>query len=71
MKETAQKSLMVEILDFYRKNQDFMGPFFWYSLKDDSNRCSTTENFFGLLRYDGSEKPAYEFFKSVIEEEQK
>lgn len=42
------------------------GPFFWYSYKDLSNNPNDRENFFGLLRADGSHKPAYDAYKQAI-----
>ncbi|MBI3574019.1 hypothetical protein HY090_03130 [Candidatus Kaiserbacteria bacterium] len=42
------------------------GPFFWYSYQDIGTSPWTNENFFGLLRYDGSEKPAYTALKQAI-----
>ena len=42
------------------------GPLFIYSYKDNGAAPTTIENFFGLLRYDGSPKPAYTVFKSLI-----
>lgn len=71
MIESAQKDMMIDALSFYNKNQDWLGPFFWYSLKDRGNRSETSENFFGLLRYDGSKKPAYDVFKEAIENSKK
>jgi len=35
------------------------GPLFWYSYKDLGTSEETIENFFGLLRFDGSKKPSY------------
>jgi polysaccharide biosynthesis protein PslG len=35
------------------------GPFFWYSLHDGENSKTTVENFFGIIRFNGSYKPAY------------
>ena len=66
MYENSQRYLMTEATNFYRQHIDWMGPFFWYSLKDSSNERDTTENFFGLLRYDGSKKPAYDLFKQLV-----
>jgi hypothetical protein len=37
----------------------WVGAFFWYSYQDTGTDSSTVENFFGLLRADGSRKPAY------------
>lgn len=66
MYENSQRYLMTEATNFYRQHIDWMGPFFWYSLKDSSNERDTTENFFGLLHYDGSKKPAYDLLKQLI-----
>lgn len=44
----------------------FSGPLFWYSYQDLGTDTSTNENFFGLVRYDGSHKPAYDVFKTLI-----
>ncbi|MDP4020900.1 MAG: beta-xylosidase [Candidatus Adlerbacteria bacterium] len=38
---------------------EWAGPLFWYSYKDLGTSLDTVENFFGLLRFDGSKKPAY------------
>jgi polysaccharide biosynthesis protein PslG len=48
------------------KTLSFAGPLFWYSLKDIGTASTTNENFFGLIRYDGSTKPAFDIFKSLI-----
>jgi polysaccharide biosynthesis protein PslG len=66
MTEQAQKQLMEEALAFYRQRSDWMGPFFWYNLRDEGGGNDTTEDFFGLLRRDGSKKPAYETYKKAI-----
>ena len=42
------------------------GPLFWYSYKDLGTSSSTIENFFGLLRADGSQKPSYEALRNAI-----
>jgi exo-beta-1,3-glucanase (GH17 family) len=41
------------------------GPFLWYSFKDAGTTSDTVENFFGLLRADGSPKPAFYTFRSL------
>ena len=65
MYEKAQVDIMKESIDFIRKILTGWDHF-WYSLKDASNKKNDTENFFGLLRYSGSKKPAYEVFKNII-----
>lgn len=66
MTESAQQDLATEAINFYRQHMDWMGPFFWYSLKDGGTSRDTPENFFGLLRFDGSKKPAYDVFRNAI-----
>jgi len=66
MSETAQQSMVQQVTTFYGQNKDWMGPFFWYSLKDNGTDRNTPENFFGLLRFDGSKKPAYEVLRKAI-----
>jgi len=41
------------------------GPLFVYDFRDDGTSTSTRENFFGLLRYDWSQKPAWAAFKAA------
>ena len=48
------------------KKMSPVGPLFFYSYQDDGVTSDTVENFFGLLRYDGSAKPAYNAVKSLI-----
>lgn len=43
---------------------DWVGPLFWYSYQDLGTSPSTKENFFGLLRHDGTPKPAYTVLKN-------
>ncbi len=42
------------------------GPFFWYQYQDTGTRAWTSEDFYGLVRADGSFKPAYYAFKDVV-----
>lgn len=41
------------------------GPLFVYDFRDDGTSTSTKENFFGLLRNDWSQKPAFAAYKSA------
>ena len=45
----------------------WVGPFFWYSFQDAGTTNDTVENFFGLIRADGTHKPAYDIFKRAIQ----
>jgi polysaccharide biosynthesis protein PslG len=40
-------------------NYAWAGPLFWYALHDAGTSTTTVENFFGILRFNGSRKPAY------------
>ncbi len=42
------------------------GPLFWYSYKDLGEDEGDNENFFGIIRYDGSHKPAYDALRSML-----
>lgn len=66
MSEVAQQEMALQVTTFYSQNIDWMGPFFWYSLKDGGTNRDTPENFFGLLRFDGSKKPAYDAYQNAI-----
>lgn len=66
MREDAQRDIIKQVIDLYKQHSAWIGPFFWHSLKDISNNRSSPENFYGLLRYDGSKKPAYDIYKNAI-----
>ena len=66
MQEAAQQVLLQRGLDFYRPRVAWIGPFFWYSLRDEGTARDSTENFYGLLRADGSKKPAYSTYQNAI-----
>jgi hypothetical protein len=64
--ETTQKLMAMAAIKFYNQNASRMGPFFWYSLRDNGTTNDTVENFFGLLRFDWSQKPAYLVIQNAI-----
>jgi hypothetical protein len=43
------------------------GPLFWYSYKDLGTSNATIENFFGLIRFDGSQKTAYSILQELLD----
>ena len=43
----------------------WVGPMFWYSYIDRGTNASDSEDWFGLLRADGSRRPAYDAYKSL------
>lgn len=44
------------------------GPLFWYSYRDLGTEREDKEHFFGLLRHDGTRKPAYEELATLLTE---
>jgi polysaccharide biosynthesis protein PslG len=66
MSESAQNELVKEASSFYNTNTSWMGPFFWFSFHDIGTSKNNSENFYGLLKYDWSQKPAYATFKAAI-----
>jgi len=65
--EKTQIQIMTESTNFYREtSSSWMGPFFWYSLRDENYPLSTPENFFGLLHNNWTPKPAFAIFKHII-----
>ena len=63
MSEQAQADLMKDAFANYRQYAAWTGPFLWYTLQDGGNDRSSPENFFGLVRADGTHKPAYDVFR--------
>ncbi len=64
--EGLQATAASQIVAYYLANQSYLGGMFWYSYQDTGTDTSTTENFYGLLRPDGSPKPAYYSLQSAI-----
>lgn len=64
--ETLQVSMLTEALTLWKQETPWAGPIFWYSYKDLGVTPTTNENFFGLLRNDGSHKPAYDVLKNLL-----
>ncbi len=59
--EAEQAKMATEAIQLFRKH-DWSGPFLWYEFQDSSDDTSSSENFYGLIRADGSHKPAYDAF---------
>jgi hypothetical protein len=66
MSENAQAEMAKEAAVIYDQDKQWMGPFFWYGLRDSGQGSSMPENFFGLIRPDGGKKPAYETLKNIF-----
>jgi hypothetical protein len=63
--ESTQAAQVTDAIDLY-ESYPWAGPIFWYTFQDSGTDASTNENFFGLVRADGSEKPAYSTMQSII-----
>lgn len=48
------------------RSSSYIGAIYWYSYKDLGTNRSTVENFFGLRRFDGSAKPAWQSLRQAI-----
>jgi len=62
--ETLQAKILTDAATLYQ-SYNWVGPFFWYSYQDAGTDPSTNENFFGLTRHNGTQKPAYIVFKQL------
>ena len=62
--EALQAALLGDAGSLLRQ-YSWAGPLFLYSYKDLGVSPVTNENFFGLLRYDGSQKPVYSVLKQL------
>ncbi len=69
MSEAAQSQLMTSAIDSYVQNSSWIGNFFYYSLIDKGTVLSDQENFYGLIRFDGTKKPSYDVFKSAVKQD--
>jgi hypothetical protein len=63
--EALQAKIITDAINISR-GYSWAGPFFLYSYKDAGTASDTVENFFGLLRADGSQKPSYAAFQAAI-----
>jgi hypothetical protein len=66
--EALQSVILADAITSYRSFGSWAGPMFFYSYKDLGTDPSTVENFFGVVRSDGSDKPAYATLKNLIGE---
>jgi exo-beta-1,3-glucanase (GH17 family) len=64
--EAVQAQIATEAVTLFRK-WNWSGPFFWYDYQDDGTSTADSQNFFGLVRADGSFKPAYYAYKAAID----
>lgn len=64
--ESAQRELAEDIMAKYQNSTSFLGPFFWFNLIDEGVGSTTIEDCFGLLRRNGTPKPAYDVLRAAI-----
>ena len=63
--EALQAEIIRDAIEQVRK-YPWAGPLFWYTYKDLGTSKSTIENFFGIIRYDGSKKSTYEALQNAL-----
>lgn len=63
--EDAQAEIATEAITMFQ-SYSWSGPFFWYEFEDSGTATWTTENFYGIVRADGSHKPAYDAIVAAI-----
>jgi hypothetical protein len=63
--ESRQQQIVHEAIRI-RSSYPWAGPLFWYDYQDLGSRSWVSEHFFGLVRADGSKKPAYQGFVEAI-----
>lgn len=66
LSEDSQAIILKEAINILPGLKKWLGPFFWYNLKDNYDSVSSPENAFGLLRFDSSKKPAYYIYQTAI-----
>lgn len=64
MTEAASEQLVPDTFAYWRAMHN-AGPIMWYTLQDLSSTANDVESYFGLLRYDGREKLAYQRLKQA------
>lgn len=62
--EALQAKILSDAVKLY-KTYTWAGPFLYYSYQDAGTSSDTNENFFGLVRADGSHKPAYDVYRAA------
>lgn len=65
MSEEKQAEYYADAFNLY-KESDWAGPLFIYTYLDSGYEPTTNENFFGIVRFDGSLKPAYKKIQELI-----
>lgn len=63
--EDKQSQMVTDTMNLY-KPSTWAGPLFWYTYIDSGNKSDTNENFFGFVRFNGTQKPAFSVLKKII-----
>jgi hypothetical protein len=63
--EAEQAQILSDAIRIW-KTYSWAGPFFYYDYQDSGTSTLNSENFYGLLRADGSQKPAYGVWVKAI-----
>ncbi len=64
--EKLQAQILSEASAEWMK-KDWAGPFFWYNFKDSGASGASAESYFGVVRTNGTRKPAYDAFVRASE----
>jgi len=64
--EDLQATMATTAVGLYKESASWMGPMFWHSYQDNAATATSVEQAFGLVRYDGSHKPAYDAFREAM-----
>lgn len=65
LSEQKQAETIADAIALY-KDSPWAGPLFYYTYLDSGFEPTSNENFFGLVRFDGSFKPAHDVLKDLI-----
>lgn len=63
--EDKQAALVSQIFDYWNQNITPRGPLFWYTLMDHKDISAGNEAFFGVIRTDGTHKPAFSKLQKI------
>jgi hypothetical protein len=63
--EAVQAQSVTEAISIFR-SYTWSGPFFWYDYRDSGGSALNSENFYGLVRADGTFKPSYRAFEQAV-----
>ena len=62
--EAVQAQILTEAAQIFH-GFSWSGPFMWYGYQDAGNHTWTSEDFYGLVRYDGGFKPSFYAYKDA------